>query len=287
MTSEQLIQPTPPRIIVVANEKGGSGKSTIAMHLAVALMKAGQAVATIDLDSRQKSFSRYIQNRRTWAAHAGLELEIPTHLSVAELGDHPSSEDEISARDAFVEKLDEAAKRYQAIIIDTPGHKSYLTSVVHSMADTLITPLNDSFIDFDVLGTIDPTTLQISGTSHYANIVENARRERDSSHQGGIDWIVMRNRLSVLASRNKRMVGEKLQELAQRLNFRLVEGLSERLIFREFYPRGLTALDNVNETTLGSRPTLSHVAARQEVQTLIQALGLSLGGEENGNRNAA
>ena len=43
------------RVIVVANEKGGSGKSTIAMHVAIALMKRGHRVATIDLDLRQRS----------------------------------------------------------------------------------------------------------------------------------------------------------------------------------------------------------------------------------------
>ena len=58
-------------VIVLGNEKGGSGKSTTALHIAVALLKAGQRVATIDLDSRQQSFTRYIANRQAWARRTG------------------------------------------------------------------------------------------------------------------------------------------------------------------------------------------------------------------------
>ena len=288
MTLERTIQPLPCPVIVVGNEKGGSGKSTIAMHIAVALMKSGQRVATIDLDSRQKSFSRYIENRRAWAAHAGVDLEIPSHHCIAEQGDHPTAEDEASASSTLIQTVQDAAKSHGVIVIDTPGHKTYLTRLVHSMADTLITPLNDSFVDFDVLGAVDPHTFRVADASHYSTMVEEARRERSSSQQSPTDWIVLRNRLSMLASRNKRLVGAGLQELAQRLNFRCVDGLSERVIFREFYPRGLTALDDVNEATLGLRPTLSHVAARQEVQSVLNAMRLGLqSGEGDGSRDAA
>src|SRR5215467_14612543 len=69
-------------VIVLGNEKGGSGKSTTAMHIAVALLKAGQRVATIDLDSRQKTFTKYVENRRAWARRARIDLEVPTHYHV-------------------------------------------------------------------------------------------------------------------------------------------------------------------------------------------------------------
>jgi chromosome partitioning protein len=117
-------------------------------------------------------------------------------------------------------------------------------------------------------------------------MVEEARHQREQLKQPSTDWIVLRNRLSMLGSRNKRLVGESLQELAQRLDFRFIDGLSERVIFREFYPRGLTGLDDVNEATLGTRPTMSHATARQEVQGLLGAMGLSPG-EMNRSRDAA
>src|SRR6187397_1682080 len=75
--------PVSAHVIVLGNEKGGSGKSTTAMHVAVALMNTGQRVATIDLDSRQKSFTHYIENRRAWARRNGTNLSLPKHLCVA------------------------------------------------------------------------------------------------------------------------------------------------------------------------------------------------------------
>ena len=153
------------------------------------------------------------------------------------------------------------------------------------MADTLVTPLNDSFVDFDVLGTVDPVTFAVTGTSHFSDMVREARRQRRVVDHATIDWIVVRNRLSMLGSRNKRLVGEGLQELSLRLGFRAVDGFAERVIFREFYPRGLTALDNLDEDTLGTRPSMSHVTARQEVETLLKSLKLPI--DERGMRRAA
>jgi chromosome partitioning protein len=275
MSLERALQARPARVIAVGNEKGGSGKSTVAIHVAVALMKAGHRVATIDLDSRQRSFTRYMENRRAWAAHTGRPLAIPDHVCI----DEPAAE--ADAGTAFLDAVDELAQGHDFIVIDTPGTKSRFAHLVHAMADKLITPLNDSFIDFDVLGIIEPETFRVTDTSHYARMIEEARRQRSFLHPTTFDWIVLRNRLSMLTSRNKRLVGAALQELASRLNFRCIDGLSERVIFREFYPRGLTALDEVNEATLGTRPTLSHLTARREVQALLAVLDLGVAIEQS------
>ena len=255
-------------IIVVGNEKGGSGKSTVAMHIAVALIKSGQSVATIDLDSRQRSFTHYIGNRRKWAEVVGRDLQIPEHLCVGE-SDYPK---DAAGCEAFADAVDALAQSHSFMVIDTPGHNNDLSRLAHSLADTLITPLNDSFVDFDVFGTVDPETFGLTGTSHYSQMVEEARHQRQ--HLDGVvpDWIVLRNRLSTLGSRNKRFVGEALRELSEKLNFRCIEGLAERVIFREFYPRGLTAVDELNEITLGTRPTMSHVTARLEMESLLNAM---------------
>jgi len=275
MSLDKATLARPARVIVVGNEKGGSGKSTVAMHIAVALIKSGQSVATVDLDSRQRSFTRYIENRRAWAQHVGRDLEIPNHTCFDPPVDYPTERDEATARQALTDAVDALAQSHNLILIDTPGHNSNLTRRAHAMADTLITPLNDSFVDLDVLGTVDPETLGVTGTSHYAELVEEARRERRLLDHAATDWIVLRNRLSTLGSRNKRLVGEGLQELARRLNFRCIEGLAERVIFREFYPRGLTAVDDLDEITLGTRPTMSHITARLEVENLLGAMGFS------------
>jgi chromosome partitioning protein len=255
------------------------------MHIAVALLKAGQRVATIDLDSRQKSFTHYIENRRAWAKHARLDLELPSHYCIARKDGALVSDNEIGEFNEFAAAVDAIEHTHDFIVIDTPGHDSYLMRLAHSMADTLITPLNDSFVDFDVLGTVDPVTFAVTGTSHFADMVRDARRQRRVVDHATIDWIVVRNRLSVLGSRNKRLMGEGLQELSLRLGFRGVDGFAERVIFREFYPRGLTALDNLEEETLGTRPSMSHVTARQEVETLLTSLKLPI--DERGMRRVA
>jgi chromosome partitioning protein len=270
---------------VLGNEKGGSGKSTVAMHIAVALLKAGQRVATIDLDSRQKSFTHYIENRKAWAKHARLDLELPSHYCISRSDGALVSDNETTEFNEFAAAVDGIEHTHDFIVIDTPGHDSYLMRLAHSMADTLITPLNDSFVDFDVLGTVDPVTFAVTGTSHFSNMVSDARRQRRVVDHATIDWIVVRNRLSMLGSRNKRLVGEGLQELSLRLGYRAVDGFAERVIFREFYPRGLTALDDLDESTLGTRPSMSHVTARQEVETLLKSLKLPI--DERGMRRAA
>lgn len=278
------------RVIVVGNEKGGSGKSTVAIHIAVGLMKAGQSVATIDLDSRQRSFTHYVENRLAWAKHVGRDLETPNHCCIEQKSDYPTADDERAECNAFTETVERLADSHAFVVIDTPGHNRYMMRLAHAMADTLITPLNDSFVDFDVLGTVDPETFGVTGISHYARIVEEARRQRQADRLA-TDWIVLRNRLSSLGSRNKRFVGRALEQLSQKLNFRCVDGLAERVIFREFYPRGLTAVDDLDETTLGTRPTMSHLTARMEMENLLSAVSLveaSASGDTFGhNRDAA
>lgn len=259
------------RVIVVANEKGGSGKSTVAMHIAVALIKSGQRVATIDLDARQKSFTHFIENRRAWARQIARDLQIPDHFCFGKVH-YPTAEDEAAGCKALTDAVDTLSRSYGVVLIDTPGHDSYLMRLAHSLADTLITPLNDSFVDLDVLGTVDPRTFEVTGTSHYSQMVQAARRRQHHLDQASADWIVLRNRLSTISSRNKCLVGGGLQQLSRWLDFRCIEGLAERVIFRELYPRGLTAVDDVDEVMLGVRPTMSHVTARLEMQNLLGAI---------------
>jgi chromosome partitioning protein len=285
MSIESSVRQRSAYCIVLGNEKGGSGKSTVAMHVAIALLKAGQRVATVDLDSRQKSFTHYIDNRRAWAKHARLDLEMPSHYCIARVDGELVQDNETAEFAEFAAAIDAVEHTHDFIVIDTPGNDSYLMRLAHSMADTLISPLNDSFVDFDVLGTVDPVTFAVTGTSHFADMVREARRQRRVVDHATIDWIVVRNRLSMLGSRNKKLVGEGLHELSLRLGFRAVDGLAERVIFREFYPRGLTALDDLDENTLGTRPSLSHVTAREEVEALLKALKLPL--DERGLRRAA
>ena len=266
-------------IVALGNEKGGSGKSTTAMHLVVALLRAGRRVASVDLDDRQGSLSRYLDNRRAHARAHGVELPMPDHEAIdGDAGGPPQSDLEGRAEDA-IERL---RPDHDVIVIDTPGGDSALGRLGHSYADTLITPLNDSFVDLDVLGRVDSRRMRILGPSHYAEMVWEQKMRRARRDGGSIDWIVMRNRLSSLDASNKREMASLLHELSQRIGFRTVAGFGERVVYRELFLKGLTMMD-LREVTGAEQLNLSHVAARQEVRTLVDALDLPLTGAPAGD----
>jgi len=259
-------------IIVVGNEKGGSGKSTTSMHVATALARLGHRVGALDLDLRQKSFGRYVENRRAYLARQGLDLPVPDYRDLPDLAPAqiPAGENPYDARlSAAVAALEPTS---DFIIIDCPGSHTRLSQVAHSLADTLITPLNDSFVDFDLLARVDPETGKVKGPSIYSEMVWNARQLRAQAGLKPIDWIVLRNRLGAQAMHNKKKVGTALEDLSRRIGFRVAPGFAERVIFRELFPRGLTVLD-LRDTGVDVL-NLSNVAARQEVRDLMKALKL-------------
>ena len=261
-----------PHIIVLGNEKGGSGKSTTAMHLIVALLAAGKRVGSIDLDARQGSLSRYVENRRKTIEGMLTPLPMPTHIPInqsqADSRETGMREDEANLIAAL-----EQLKDNDFILIDTPGSDSALSRAAHIRADTLISPLNDSFLDLDLFGRIEDEGATIRRPSVYAETVWEQRKRRAMAGGKPIDWVVMRNRLSSLDARNKRDIGKLLDHLAKRIGFRIAPGFTERVIFRELFPRGLTLLD-LSRKDAGVQWRMSHVAARQEVRDLLDALNL-------------
>ncbi|WP_300376629.1 division plane positioning ATPase MipZ [Henriciella sp.] len=271
---------TDARVIVVGNEKGGAGKSTVAMHMSVALMRMNQRVGVIDLDVRQRTLTRYLENRLRWVQSTGSKLPIPEIIRV----DASTERDLDAAEREESERLLGAIKRLKAvcdvIIIDVPGGDTFLARLAHTVADTLVTPLNDSFVDFDLLGDVNPQTLEVIRPSFYSEMVWNCRKKKAQESRKPIDWIVMRNRVSPLEARNKQKVGEALNNLSKRIGFRLGPGLSERVIYRELFPAGLTLLD-LTERGSNIAFTMSHVAARQELRDLVILLKLpALAGAE-------
>ncbi len=241
-------------VIVFGNEKGGSGKSTAAMHVIAALLDHGLRVGSIDLDLRQGTLSRYIENR----SRSKRMLKSPDHVRVVEDNGH------------FQDAFERLGKAEDVIVIDTPGHDSPLGQLAHSYADTLVTPLNDSFIDLDVLARVDGDKMKIQSPSHYAETVWKQRQMKALNQNGAhIDWIVMRNRLSHLDARNKRDMEGLLMEMSKRMGCRIVPGFGERVIYRELFLQGLTMMD-----MKGEELSMSHLAARQEVRTLVEEMHL-------------
>jgi chromosome partitioning protein len=265
-----------PRVIVVGNEKGGAGKSTIAIHLATALLHGGAAVAIMDLDLRQSSMGRFFHNRHAWlASEAGVSLPEPLMRHPAEDGVALARAEPAEQMSRFEEAFAAGYQDAEFLIIDTPGGDTPLSRAAHARADLIVTPMNDSFVDFDMLGHVNPVTLELEKPSLYSEAVWEARKARAMTGQRvPLDWVVLRNRLATVDARNRKRVDDRLVALAKRVGFRTGPGLRDRVIYRELFPFGLTVADisaRVRPIPVG----LSHVAARQELRALMHSLGLS------------
>ncbi len=259
-------------IIVVGNEKGGAGKSTVSMHVATALSRMGHKVSALDLDLRQRTLGRYVENRAEFLETAGLSLPSPEVHELPEI----SAEALKPGENIYDHRLSAAVATLEAdndfILIDCPGSHTRLSQVAHSLADTLITPLNDSFVDFDLLARIDVSGDKIKGPSVYSEMVWNARQLRAQASLKAIDWIVVRNRMGAQRMVNKEKMERAIDMLAKRIGFRVAPGFNERVIFRELFPRGLTLLDLKD---IGVKQlNISNIAARQELRDLMKALNL-------------
>jgi chromosome partitioning protein len=278
MTEAQNATPQDPspqnaaRVVVVGNEKGGAGKSTIAIHLVTALLQGGARVGVLDLDLRQQSLGRFFANRAAWGAANGATLPMPRELDLGDVG-------------VAVARLtpEEILQRFEAamtdvagldfVVIDTPGADTPVSRAAHARADLIVTPLNDSFIDFDMLGHVDPVTLELDKPSLYAEAVWEARKHRMIHGRKAIDWLVLRNRLATTEARNRKRLDERIEALSRRVGFRIGPGLRDRVIYRELFPFGLTIAD-LSASVRPVAVSLSHVAARQELRAIMAALGL-------------
>lgn len=259
-----------PYIIVLGNEKGGTGKSTVSMHLIVALLRQGYDVGTIDIDARQGTLTRYIENRNLRRATTGEDLPCPDHTPLFKSTLTHVEEAEADEKARFEELLT-SLNHKDYIVIDTPGNDTFLSRLAHAHADTLITPLNDSFIDLDMLVRVSGEKLDVLKPSTYAEMVWDQKKHKAIRNGGSIDWIVLRNRLSNLHSRNKEEMERILNALSKRIGFRTLPGFGERVIFRELFLTGMTLLD-MRENNMSM--SISHVAAKQELSSLLNMIHL-------------
>jgi len=255
--------PTTPHRIVFANEKGGTGKSTTAVHIAIALAYQGHRVAAIDLDPRQRTFHRYLENRTETMKRR--EIDLPTVRFEVFRGETAEELDALVA---------ELGADVDFLIFDTPGRDDPLARHAATSADTLVTPLNDSFVDFDLIGQVDAETFKVRRLSFYAELIWETRKKRAMAtirdQRREMDWVVVRNRTQHVEARNMRRLDNALTELSRRVGFRVAQGLSERVIYRELFPSGLTLLDKGHLGELGT----SHLVARQELRQLVAGLNL-------------
>jgi chromosome partitioning protein len=249
-----------PHFVVFANEKGGTGKSTTAVHTAIALAASGHKVGALDLDGRQRTMTRYLENRD--ATMRRLDKSDLPHAAYEVLEDHTEK-----GLRAAIERL---AKKADVIVVDTPGRDDEIARLAILTADTLVTPMNDSFVDLDLIGQVHPENFKVTKPSFYAELIWNSRTQRAKETGRSVDWVVLRNRLQHIESHNLRRVGAALDELARRVGFRVIPGLGERVIYRELFPKGLTLLDLQQLGEVG----IAHITARQELREMIAGLGI-------------
>jgi len=251
-----------PHVVVIGNQKGGSGKSTFAMHIIVALLKAGKRVASFDLDLNQLTLTRYLGNRHEWDRKHEQKLELPDHYPVTE-------EVHGATLRRFISRLKKIgrAHKHDFIVIDTPGGVQHLSLIAHGMADTLITPINDSLVDLDLLVVMEQSDLEPQ-PSAYAKAVWRALDARRKVSGRTADWIVVRNRLESVESSNQHQITQVLDVIQRTVGCRVARGLLERPVYREFFAAGLTVLDPIE----GFKSVA--VPARFEVQSLIREIGL-------------
>jgi len=252
-----------PHRIVFANEKGGTGKSTTAVHIAVALAFGGARVVAFDLDHRQRTMCRYFENRAETGQRRGVDLPTATCHVVEGMDE--------AAMEAFIETRSAGA---DFVVIDTPGRDDPLARHAATTADTLVTPMNDSFVDFDLIGQVEGESFKVRKLSFYAELIWEARIKRSRTqieqNRGQMDWVVVRNRTGYTEARNMARIEQALTEMSKRVGFRVAKGLSERVVYRELFPSGLTLLDKGQLGDLGT----SHLVARQELRGLVAHLRL-------------
>ncbi|MBL8556409.1 MAG: AAA family ATPase [Phenylobacterium sp.] len=271
-------------VIVVGNEKGGAGKSTLAIHIATALLHGKAKVAVLDLDLRQQTLGHFFANRAAWLAANAAEAPMPIEHAISSAGDALAKAPEAEQLARFEAAFGEVSQTADFVLIDTPGSDTAISRAAHSRADLIVTPMNDSFVDFDMLGVVDPVTLDLKRHSLYAETVWSCRKQRATAERKQIDWVVLRNRLAPTEARNRRRLDERVEALSKKVGFRVGPGLRDRVIYRELFPFGLTVAD-LSPAIRPVAMSLQHVAARQELRALMVALGFQ--GLDDAERIAA
>lgn len=246
-------------VIVFANQKGGVGKSTLAFHAAIALCDVGKKVAVIDLDHGQATLSGALINREATCRLLKIGLPTPRFATVSH-----------SSGAYLAQEIARIGSDCNYVVIDLAGGDSPITRRAVAMADTLVTPVNSSFADIDLLGQFDATTMRLKRLGRFARLVNGIGQAREDRSMAVADWIVMPNRIRRSGSNNEISIGDSLAHLAEIAGYRIGKGMCERVAYRELFLFGLTHLD------LKRIPHLARakLAAKHEIEQLLADLRL-------------
>ena len=241
------------------------------MHLIAYLLHLGFKVVAIDVDVRQKSLTRYLENRKSTKERKQYNILMPEY-HVAFESSLPNIDERCQEEEKkFKELFDQVSSYADFVVLDTPGSNANISKIAHSYADTIITPINDSFLDLDILAKINPEKMDVAQLSHYSQVIWEQKMLKAKREEGELNWVIVRNRLSTTDAINKRNMTEVLDKLSKRIGFRVAQGFSERVIFRELFLYGLTLLD-ISKDIHNINFSLSHIAAKQELRDFLRSL---------------
>lgn len=131
------------KIILIAAQKGGVGKSTTATNLAVALATQGHMPLVVDADEQATTFAWWIERSRAFPDHALVQCE-----------------QEYGEVDHYIKQ---AAKGYEYVLIDAAGHDSIEMRTAMLACDTLLIPFRPSQADINTI-------------PHMVKVVSHARK---------------------------------------------------------------------------------------------------------------
>lgn len=266
------------KVIVLGNEKGGSGKTTICIHLVIALCKLGFRVATIDIDCYQQSLGNYLTRRNKTAEKYKIPLCQPEHFTIPYNHKDDTAASRQAAEGALIGIIEQRSNDFDFIVIDTPGSHTHLNRLAHSYADHVITPVNDSYVDIMMLGQTEQNDPSRVIPGLYSAMFFEQRLKRASRDRQKVDWVVAINRTSATKNiRNSAQISSEIKNFSKKMGFRIGSGLGDRVIFKELYPLGLTLYDREKslkqEKSLKISPSL--LAARQEMRHLLNSLQIT------------
>ncbi len=246
-------------VIAFANEKGGVGKSTLAFHCALALAHLEMRVLVIDCDRRQQTLHRLLEARDGTVRTLKVDLPQPKHVVL-----------EQQSGALLSQEIERLGAQCDFVLIDLAGHDSPIARRAIALADTVVTPINCSPTDLDALGRINPVSRRFREAGPFAEVVTALRNERLACGLPAFDWVVAKNRIRRSEHRLLASVDANLATIARHLGFRTIDGLTERVGYREMMPFGLIQFD------LKLIPDLAapRSSSLRELHTLIEGLRL-------------
>jgi chromosome partitioning protein len=246
-------------VIAFANEKGGVGKSTLAFHSALALAHLDMRVLVIDCDRRQQTLHRLLEARDGTVRTLKVELPQPKHVVL-----------EQQSGALLSQEIERVGADCDFVLLDLAGHDSPIARRAIALADTVVTPINCSPTDLDALGRINAVSRRFREPGPFAAIVTALRDERLARGHSAFDWIVAKNRIRRCEHRLLASVDHNLETMSRHLGFRTIDGLTERVSYRELMPFGLTQFD------LKLIPDLpaARSASLRELRQLVESLRL-------------